>query len=216
MKNRRQIQDRIDDLLNKLPNTNAHAHAEALQWVIEDNNCAVCQLPNKRDVEVKIHRGEMTSTFLESKYQWPVGSVMLHMDEHLQYEPNEASHVEQMRDESISTLNVAENLVQRLVSWLDELEQRKATEGLTSEWIGDATKLLSQGQGFLKLVGQLKSEIGVDSQLLLADRKVDAMMGILVEVLRNEPLYLDQIQLRLATMQTPITSYEDTDFEVIE
>jgi hypothetical protein len=42
------------------------------------------------------------------------------------------------------------------------------------------------------------------------------MMGILVEVLRNEPLYLDQIQLRLATMQTPITSYEDTDFEVIE
>lgn len=68
----------------------------------------------------------------------------------------------------------------------------------------------------MKLVGQLKSEIGVDSQLLLADRKVDAMMGILVEVLRNEPLYLDQIQLRLATMQTPIASYEDTGFEVIE
>lgn len=217
MKTRRQIQDRI----NEYPE---HPHASptqisaanALQWVIEDNNCAVCQLANKRDVEVKIHRGEMTSTFLESKYSWPVGTVMTHMDEHLQYDPNEASHIEQMRDESISTLNVAENLVQRLVSWLDELEQRKVTEGLTSEWIGDATKLLSQGQGFLKLVGQLKSEIGVDSQLLLADRKVDAMMGILVEVLRNEPMYLDQIQLRLATMQAPVMSYDDADFEVIE
>ena len=68
----------------------------------------------------------------------------------------------------------------------------------------------------MKLVGQLKSEIGVDSQLLLADRKVDAMMGILVEVLRNEPLYLDQIQLRLASMQAPVMSYDDADFEGIE
>jgi hypothetical protein len=217
MKTRRQIQDRINEY-PELPHASPTqiSASSALKWVIEDNNCAVCQLANKRDVEVKIHRGEMTSTFLESKYSWPVGTVMTHMDEHLQYDPNEASHIEQMRDESISTLNVAENLVQRLVSWLDELEQRKVTEGLTSEWIGDATKLLSQGQGFLKLVGQLKSEIGVDSQLLLADRKVDAMMGILVEVLRNEPLYLDQIQLRLATMQAPVMSYDDADFEVIE
>ena len=87
---------------------------------------------------------------------------------------------------------------------------------MTSEWIADATKLLAQGQGFLKLVGQLKKEIGVDSQLLLADKKVDNMMGILVEVLKNEPVYLDQIQLQLATLQTPVAIIDDTEFEVVE
>ena len=82
MKTRRQIQDRIEELHNN------PAAVSVLRWVIEDNNCAVCQLPNKREVEVKIHRGEMTSTFLESKYSWPVGTVNRHMDEHLQYDPN--------------------------------------------------------------------------------------------------------------------------------
>jgi hypothetical protein len=85
---------------------------------------------------------------------------------------------------------------------------------LTSELIGDATKLFSQAQGFLKLIGQLKKEIGTDSQLLLADRKMEMMMGILVEVLRNEPVYLDQIQLRLASLQAPVVSYVDAEFEV--
>ena len=189
---------------------------ETLQWVLNSPNCPLCDLPNRREVEVKIHRGEMTPAFLETKYNWPFGSVNAHMDMHLEYSPAEASHIEKMRDESISTLNVAENLVQRLVSWVDELEDRKATEGLTSEWIADATKLLAQGQGFLKLVGQLKKEIGVDSQLLLADKKVDSMMGILVEVLKNEPVYLDQIQLQLASLQSPVAIIDDTDFEVVE
>ena len=189
---------------------------DTLRWVLETPNCPMCQLPNRREVEVKLHRGEITPAFLETKYSWPVGSVNKHMDLHLEYDANEANYIEQMRDESISTLNVAENLVQRLVSWVDELEDRKATEGLTSEWIADATKLLGQGQGFLKLVGQLKKEIGVDSQLLLADKKVDSMMGILVEVLKNEPVYLDQIQLQLASLQTPVVSYDEADFEVVE
>ena len=189
---------------------------ETLQWVLNSPNCPLCDLPNSREMEVKLHRGEITPAFLETKYNWPVGSVNAHMDMHLEYSPAEAGHIEKMRDESISTLNVAENLVQRLVSWVDELEDRKALEGLTSEWIADATKLLAQGQGFLKLVGQLKKEIGVDSQLLLADKKVDSMMGILVEVLKNEPIYLDQIQLQLATLQTPVVSYDEADFEVVE
>lgn len=189
---------------------------DTLNWVLESPNCPLCQLPNRREVEVKVHRGEITPAFLETKYNWPVGSVNKHMDLHLEYDANEATHIEKMRDESISTLNVAENLVQRLVSWVDELEDRKVTEGLTSEWIADATKLLAQGQGFLKLVGQLKKEIGVDSQLLLADKKVDNMMGILVEVLKNEPVYLDQIQLQLASLQTPVVTYDDADFEVVE
>ncbi len=189
---------------------------DTLQWVLNSPNCPLCDLPNRREMEVKLHRGEITPAFLETKYNWPVGSVNKHMEMHLEYSPAEAGHIEKMRDESISTLNVAENLVQRLVSWVDELEDRKALEGLTSEWIADATKLLAQGQGFLKLVGQLKKEIGVDSQLLLADKKVDSMMGILVEVLKNEPVYLDQIQLQLATLQTPVVTYDEADFEVVE
>ena len=63
---------------------------------------------------------------------------------------------------------------------------------------------------------QLKKEIGVDSQLLLADRKVEQMMGILVDVLKSEPVYLDQIQLRLATLTAPTQHIQEADFEVIE
>ena len=180
------------------------------------SECPVCNLGNRREVEIKLHRGEITGTFLETKYRWNWGVVATHMDEHLEYDPLEANRIEKLRDESISTLNVAENLVQRLVAWMDDLEQRKDEEGLTSEIIGDATKLFSQAQGFLKLIGQLKKEIGVDSQLLLADKKVDTVMGILVEVLRNEPVYLDQIQLRLATLQAPTHIIDDADFEVVE
>lgn len=181
-----------------------------------NNECPVCKLPNRRELEIKLHRGEITGAFLENKHSWNIGTVGQHMDEHLSFDPMEANRIEALRDESISTLNVAENLVQRLVGWMDELEDRKDEEGLTSELIGDATKLFSQAQGFLKLIGQLKKEIGVDSQLLLADRKVDTMMGILVEVLKHEPLYLDQIQLRLAALQAPAVSYDDADFEVVE
>jgi hypothetical protein len=69
----------------------------------------------------------------------------------------------------------------------------------------------------LKLGAQLKKEIGVDSQLLLADRKVDAVMGILVDVLSHEPTYLDQIQMRLQVLNAPSnTIIDDADFEVVD
>ena len=171
-------------------------------------NCPICNSPDRRMIEMNLHTNKVTPTFLETKYRWSRGSVITHMDEHVSYDPVEAAQMEKMRQESISTLGVAEDLVQRLVSWVDELEYRKESEGLTSEWIADATKLLSQGQGFLK-------EIGVDSQLLLADRKVDLVMGVLVDVLQTEPAYLDQIQLRLASMQPP-SHVIDGDFEVLE
>lgn len=210
MKSRRQIQNRLND---EADNTDFLA---ALEWVLTPDGCPMCAVANRRELEVKVHRGEVTPTFLETKNGWPTGTVMSHMDEHLEYDPAEAAYMEKMRGESISTLNVAEDLAQRLVSWVGELETRKETEGLTSEWIGDATKLLGQGQGFLKLIGQLKKEIGVDSQLLLADRKVEQMMGILVDVLKTEPVYLDQIQLRLATLTAPTQHIQEADFEVID
>jgi|TARA_Y100001973_G_C5204228_1_gene340258 hypothetical protein len=207
MKSKRLIEQRIEHEIDPLI-------LKTLLWVLESPECPFCAHPQQADLEMKIHRDEMTPSFLETKMNWPMGTVDEHMNDHIQYDPVEAQHIEKMRKESISTLNVAEDLVQRLISWVDELEQRKATEGLTSEWIADATKLLGQGQGFLKLIGTLKKEIGVDSQLLLADRKVDAIMGILVDTLRNEPVYLDQIQLRLAALKAP-DHVIDADFEEV-
>ena len=208
MKSRWLIEQRLEEETDPLI-------LKTLLWVLESPECALCNHPQRREIEIKMHRDEMTSSFLETKMNWPIGTVEEHLDGHVQYNATEERHIEQMRTESISTLNVAEDLVQRLISWVDELEDRKMSEGLTSEWIADATKLLGQGQGFLKLIGQLKQEIGVDSQLLLADRKVDAVMGILIEVLRAEPLYLDQIQLRLASLKAPDHIIE-ADFEVGE
>jgi hypothetical protein len=188
---------------------------KTLLWVLESPECPMCNHPQIRDLETKIHRDEVTPSFLETKFRWPIGIVDEHMKDHVQYDPKEGQMIEHMREESINTLNVAEDLVQRLVSWVDELERQKDLDGISSDWVADATKLLGQGQGFLKLVGQLKKEIGVDSQLLLADRKVDAVMGVLVDVLRNEPTYLDQIELRMAALKQPSHTIE-ADFEVME
>ena len=210
MKSRRLIEERLD-------NETEPRAIKALKWVLENPECPLCNHSLRSEMEGKLHRDEMTYSFLETKMKWTIGIVQQHMEEHIQYDPREAYYIEQMRSESISTLNVAEDLVQRLVGWVDELEQRKVAEGLTSEWITDAAKLLGQGQGFLKLVGQLKKEIGVDSQLLLADRKVDSIMNVLVDVLRAEPVYLDQIELQLAALKEPThVIYPDADFEVVD
>ena len=198
----------------RLENEGDPVFRAALEWVLVSPECPLCNHPDRRNIEMKIHRDEMTASFIESKHRWPLGLVQEHLDHHVDFNPAEAMQIEAMREDSISTLNVAEDLVQRLVSWLDELEVRKINDGLTSEWIADATKLLGQGQGFLKLVGQLKKEIGVDSQLLLADRKVEHVMGVLVDVLRHEPHYLDQIQLQLAALKPP-KQVVDADFEVM-
>ena len=65
------------------------------------------------------------------------------------------------------------------------------------------TKLVGQCNTSLKLVGQLKKEIGVDSQLFLADQREAATARILVDVLRGQPHLLDQVELRLAALKTP-------------
>ena len=51
----------------------------------------------------------------------------------------------------------------------------------------------------------------------MADRKVDSIMSVLVDVLRAEPNYLDQIELRLAAIKEPThVQYSDAEFEVVE
>ena len=55
------------------------------------------------------------------------------------------------------TLDSAQDIVGRLLGWIDELEQQKDEgEGITSEWVADATKLVAQANTSLRLVGQLK------------------------------------------------------------
>ena len=211
MRSRREIEDRM----HLLHAEGAHTSSALLGWVLQDADCALCAHLSCREFEMKLHREEVTASFLEMKMNWPVGTVDTHMKEHLEYDPTEASVVEQARTETIDTLNVAENLLQRMVGWLDELEERRGLEGVSSEWIADATKLTGQCHTGLKLIGQLKKEIGVDSQLLLADRKMDAVMGILVETLRDEPRLLDNIELRLAGLKAP-SNIVEVDFEVMD
>ena len=194
---------------------NPKGWGEALAWVLENTDCPMCNRADRRELEIRVHRGDSTAAYIEQKYQWPMGTVMNHMDMHVEYDPTEAAYLEEARSETINTLNVTEGIVQRVVSWIEELEQRKDDEGMTDEVIGSFTKLVAQAQGVLKLAGQLKREIGLDNQLLLAERRDEMLMGVLVEVLRNEPVYLDQIQLRLAALAPP-TYVQDTDFEVVD
>jgi len=72
--------------------------------------------------------------------------------------------------------------------------------------------LVAQANTSLRLVGQLKKEIGVDSQLLLAQKQMDGVMGVLVNTLRDEPKLLDMIELQVAALKPPSHTV-DVDWE---
>jgi hypothetical protein len=108
---------------------------------------------------------------------------------------------------------MAEGLVRRLVGWLDELEVLKAQDGISSEWVADATKLVGQANTSLKLVGQLKKEIGVDSQLLLAENRMNDFMRQLVNTLEPHPDLLDQVELHMASLKSPKHTIVDVEWE---
>ena len=206
MRTRREIEQRLASEGNALT-------IETLRWVLDTPHCSMCGIANRRDLEVGIHTGEITVAYIEEKYSWPVGTVMTHMDEHVDYDPEEAKHMEKMRYESINTLDAAQDIVQRLLGWLDELEAVKDSEGgITSEWVTDAAKLVAQANTSLRLVGQLKKEIGVDSQLLLAQKQMDNVMGVLVSTLQDQPQLLDRIELQVAALKPP-TTIIDVDWE---
>jgi hypothetical protein len=205
MKTRFEIQQR-------LRNENDMFAMEVLRWVL-DGGCAMCDHKKKKQFEIEINNGETTPDYLESKYSWSEGTVMKHMESHVEFDPEEAEHVEEARKQSINTLDAAEDIVNRIASYLDELEERKeAHGGITSDFVADAAKLIGQANSSLKLVGQLKKEIGVDSQLLLAQSQMNHMSNILVDVLGSNPKLLDQIEFRMSALQAPVT----VDYEVIE
>lgn len=207
MKTLRQIEHRLATETND-------GVVEGLMWVLESPDCPMCSHPDRVELEIKLHRGEMTSPFLEQKMGWLPGSINVHMEDHLEYDPVRAGLIEAMRQESISTLNIAENAALKINGWIEELEGQRYDGVIDTDWITDAVKLTGQLNGMLRLVGQLKKEIGVDSQLLLAQAKMDSVMGVLVESLKDQPAILDNIQLRLATLKQP-RHVQDAEFEVL-
>ena len=72
--------------------------------------------------------------------------------------------------------------------------------------------MIAQANTSLKLVGQLKKEIGVDSQLLLASAQINDVSRILVETLADQPALLDSVERKLNALSAPI----DVDYEVVE
>jgi hypothetical protein len=176
---------------------------EALRWVLESPECPLCNHPQRKDIELQVFNGNMTGAYIEAKNSWSDGIVEEHMSEHMEFDPVEAKEVEETRKETITTLDMAEDVFSRIQRWLDEWEEEKDVHGIDGEWLANATRLIGQANSSLKLIGTLKKEIGVDSQLLLAQQQVNGVMGILVDVLRAEPHLLNQIELRMATIREP-------------
>jgi hypothetical protein len=185
---------------------------EVLRWVLA-GGCEMCEHRERKEMELSVYSGESSSAYLEAKYNWADGTVIHHMDYHMEYNPGEAEHIEKARSQSINTLDSAEDIVMRIQSYLNELEEQKEAEGgITSEFVADAARLIGQANTSLKLVGQLKKEIGVDSQLLLAQAQVNDVSRILVEVLSDQPKILDTVERKLNLLSAPI----DVPFTVVE
>lgn len=188
---------------------------EILRWVVESPECPLCNHPQRKDFEFLVANGTQSPPYLESKHGWPDGIVEEHMKEHITYDAKEAEQVEEARSEAISTLDMAEDVFSRIQQWLDEWEELKEEQGISREWLSEATKLVAAGNQSLKLIGTLKKEIGVDSQLMLAHQQVQGILGVVVDVLQEHPQLMNTMELRLASLKAPSTTIE-ADFEVIE
>ena len=176
---------------------------EVLRWVL-DGGCPMCDHKSKKDYELGIMNEEFSATFLEVRHNWNEGVVMNHMDNHIEFDALQAKNMEEDRQQTISTLDAAEDIVIRIQNYLNELEaQKEAQGGISSEFVTDAAKLIGQANSSLKLVGQLKKEIGVDSQLMLAQAQVNDMSRILIEVLGSHPQLLDQVEMKMALLKEP-------------
>ena len=60
----------------------------------------------------------------------------------------------------------------------------------------------------------MKKEIGVDSQLMLAQAQTQQVTRILVDTLKEHPQLLDKFELQMAALKAPTVI--DASFEVIE
>lgn len=193
--------------------TDNETEERVLAWVLTETEypCPMCAHPSCTTWEQRIQSNILLPTHLETQQRWPFGTVSDHMEQHRVYDHAQAASIERARSESISTLAVAEDIAQKLVSWIEELEQRKDEEGITSEWVADASRLVGNANSSLRLIGQLKQEIGVDSQLLLAHNRVEGIMGVIVDVLAGEPQLLDKVEMRLSALKEPTNIIDITE-----
>ena len=203
------------EIRRRLSKENDAFAIEVLRWVL-DGGCAFCEHTLRKDFELALKNQDYEPTYLETKYGWEEGTVIEHLDNHIEYDPQEANHVESARVQSISTLDAAEDIVIRIQGYLNELEEQKQLQGgaITSDFVSDAAKLIGQANTSLKLVGQLKKEIGVDSQLMLAQAQTQQVTRILVDTLKEHPQLLDKFELQMAALKAPTVI--DPSFEVIE
>ena len=200
------------EIEQRLHNENDVFVIEVLRWVL-DGGCLMCDHADRLDMERDISTGEITADYLEARHGWPEGTVMTHMEAHVEFDPREAARIDGERRQAVNTLDTAEEIVTRILGYLDELDEQKDQIGMTSEFVTDVTRLIGQANTSLKLVGQLKKEIGVDSQILLAQAHMNNMSHILVDALKNHPELLDEVELRMQALRAPVT---DVEFEVIE
>lgn len=201
-----------------LKETDCEITERVLSWVLtSDNECPLCNRKDSMELEANIIRQTITPLHLDASMGWLSGTTQDHMDNHRHYDPVASQIIESARSGSISTLSVAEQLSQELLLWFNEMKERKNTEGLTDEVVMGAMKIANQLNQSVRLVGQLKKEIGVDSQLMLAQGRIDTIMGILVDVLSSEPRYLNEIESRLLIMKEPTkildVNEDDWDYE---
>ena len=197
------------EIEQRLHNENDVFVIEVLRWVL-DGGCPMCEHPDRLDMERDIIAGAITPDYLEARHGWPEGTVMTHMEAHVEFDPREAVRVDGERRQAVNTLDTAEEIVTRILGYLDELDVQKDQIGMTSEFVTDVTRLIGQANTSLKLVGQLKKEIGVDSQILLAQAHMNNMSHILVDALKNHPELLDEVELRMQALRAPVT---DVEFE---
>jgi len=197
------------EIQQRLQGENDAFAIEVLRWVL-DGGCPMCDHKSKKDYELGIMNEEFSATFLEVRHNWNEGVVMNHIDNHIEFDALEARNMENDRQQTISTLDAAEDIVIRIQNYLNELEvQKEAAGGISSEFVTDAAKLIGQANSSLKLVGQLKKEIGVDSQLMLAQAQVNDMSRILIDVLGSHPQLLDQVELKMALLKEPSVIIND-------
>tara|TARA_R100000008_G_scaffold980_2_gene824 strand:+ start:8053 stop:8673 length:621 start_codon:yes stop_codon:yes gene_type:complete len=196
------------EIQKRLATENDAFAIEVLRWVL-DGGCLFCDHKKCKEYEIGIRNEEYSPVYLDNKHGWSDGTAMHHMENHIEYNPEEAQHVEELRIQSVDTLDLAYNLFERLTVWMDELEEMKQAQGgITSEWVADVTKLMGQANTSLRMIGQLKKEIGVESQLMLQEARMADMSRLLVEVLRPHPELLDEVELRMAALRAPIIDAE--------
>jgi len=77
------------EIQQRLQGENDAFAIEVLRWVL-DGGCPMCDHKSKKDYELGIMNEEFSATFLEVRHNWNEGTVMNHMDNHIEFDALEA------------------------------------------------------------------------------------------------------------------------------